>query len=90
MEVHPQEGPLVRGLLGAPCRAHQGQPQEDLSRSHINLPTLQTLIMEIEAVLNERPLTYTPSDISDAEPLTPAHLSVIWQKDYPFAARELC
>ena len=35
---------------------------------------LQTLIVEIEAVLNERPLTYTPSDINDAQPFTPAHL----------------
>ena len=35
---------------------------------------LQTLIVEIEAVLNDRPLTYVPSEISDPEPLTPSHL----------------
>ena len=45
-----------------------------LGRSHINLPTLLTLIVEIEAVLNDRLFTYTPTDIDDAQPLTPADL----------------
>ena len=45
-----------------------------LGRSHIRLPALQTMITEIEAVLNDRPLTYTSSDIADPQPLTPAHL----------------
>ena len=30
--------------------------------------------MEVEATLNDRPLTYVSSDVADAEPLTPAHL----------------
>jgi len=41
-----------------------------LGRSHISLPTLQTLIVEMEAVLNDWSLNYTPSDIGDAQPLT--------------------
>jgi len=45
-----------------------------LGRSHVSLPVLQTIIVEIEAVLNNRPLTYTSSDLSDPVPLTPAHL----------------
>ena len=45
-----------------------------LGRSHISLPVLQTMITEIEAVLNDRPLTYTSSDITDPQPLTPVHL----------------
>jgi len=32
------------------------------------------LIVEIEAVLNDRPLTYQLADITDPEPLTPSHL----------------
>ena len=36
--------------------------------------TLQTLIVETEAILNDRPLTYVSSDVTDPEPLTPSHL----------------
>ena len=45
-----------------------------LGNAFVSLPVLQTLIIEIEAVLNDRPLTYVSSDPSDPEPLTPSHL----------------
>ena len=45
-----------------------------LGRAHISLPMLQTLIVEIEATLNDRPLTHVSCDITDTEPITPAHL----------------
>ena len=45
-----------------------------LGRARISLTTLQTLVAEVEAVLNDRPLTYVSSDITDLEPLTPSHL----------------
>jgi len=45
-----------------------------LGESFITLETLQTLTVEIEAVLNDRPLTYQLSDIVDPEPLTLSHL----------------
>ena len=45
-----------------------------LGRTFISLTGLQTMTTEIEAVLNDRPITYISSDISDPEPLTPAHL----------------
>ena len=45
-----------------------------LNRAHINLLTLQTLVVEIEAILNDRPLTYVSSDVRDPDPLTPADL----------------
>ena len=35
---------------------------------------LQTLVVEVEAILNDRPLTHVSLDLEDAEPLTPAHL----------------
>ena len=45
-----------------------------LGKSFITLEALQTLTVEIEAVLNDRPLTYQLSDIVDPEPLTLSHL----------------
>lgn len=45
-----------------------------LGHAQITMETLQTLITEIECVLNDRPLTYPSSDIKDSEVLTPAHL----------------
>ena len=34
---------------------------------------LNTILIEVEAVLNSRPLTYPYVDINDASPLTPSH-----------------
>ena len=45
-----------------------------LGRRHISLSTLETIIVEIEAVLNDRLLTFVSSEAGDPEPLTPAHL----------------
>ena len=45
-----------------------------LGRAHINLITLQILVVEIENILNNRPLTYVSDDPNDMEPLTPSHL----------------
>ena len=35
---------------------------------------IETLVTEIEAMLNDQSLTYVSTDVQDAEPLTPAHL----------------
>jgi hypothetical protein len=40
----------------------------------LNLDDLKTLIVEIEARVNNRPLTYASDDIRDQEPITPSHL----------------
>ena len=45
-----------------------------LGRAHVSLVTLQTLVTEVEAVLNDCPLIYITPDIEDADPLTPSHL----------------
>ncbi|XP_065886661.1 uncharacterized protein [Dysidea avara] len=48
--------------------------KKTLGRAHINLVTLLTVVSEVEAMLNDRPLTHISDDITDLEPLTPAHL----------------
>ncbi|XP_053391449.1 uncharacterized protein LOC128554225 [Mercenaria mercenaria] len=45
-----------------------------LGRAFVTMETLRTIVTEIEAILNDRPITYTSSNIEDMEPLTPAHL----------------
>ena len=45
-----------------------------LGRSHVSYKELQTVITQTQATLNDRPLTYTPTNPTDPEPLTPAHL----------------
>jgi len=45
-----------------------------LGRTHISLQVLQTIVVEVEALLNDRPLTYVSDDPKDPELLTPSHL----------------
>ena len=45
--------------------------KKTLGRTHA---TLQTVIVEIEALLNNRPITHVSPDLRDPEPITPAHL----------------
>ena len=40
----------------------------------VTLTVLQTLVVQVEAILNDRPLTYVPSELDDLQPLTPSHL----------------
>lgn len=48
--------------------------KKTLIRAYVSLETLQTIVKEIEDIINDRPLTYVSSDIKDAEPLTSSHL----------------
>lgn len=48
--------------------------KKTLGRAFITLTALQTIIVEVEATLNDRPLTYLSSTTEDPEPLTPSHL----------------
>ena len=48
--------------------------KKTLGRTFITLKQLETVVTEIEAMLNDRPLTYVSSDMIDPEPLTPSHL----------------
>ena len=44
----------------------------DFGKDLLDLPKL--IVVEIEAILNDRPLTYTSTDLNDPEPLCPSHL----------------
>ena len=48
--------------------------KKSLGRAFVTVEQLETIIVEIEAMLNDRPLTYVSSDFANPEPLTPSHL----------------
>jgi len=48
--------------------------KKTLGWAFVSREQLETIIVEVEAMLNDRPLTYVSSDLSDAEPLTPSYL----------------
>ena len=74
MAVHPQKNPWYGGSWERLIGMRKSTIKKMLGRSFITLCTLQTLIVEIEAILNDRPLTYVSSDVTNPEPLTPSHL----------------
>ena len=65
-----KKGSMVWRVLGALDGPHKSCNQE----AHISLQMLQTIIVEVEALLNDRPLTYISLDPKDPEPLMPSHL----------------
>lgn len=70
----PKQAPWYGGFWERLIGLTKMSIKKVLGRAHISLLMLQTIIVEIEALLNDRPITYASSDIQDAEPLTPAHL----------------
>jgi hypothetical protein len=47
--------------------------KKTLGHALLTLDELTTLLVEVEAVVNDRPITYLTSDENDPEPLTPSH-----------------
>ena len=47
--------------------------KKTLGKASLNYIELNTILTEVEAVLNSRPFTYTYADIEDGSPLTPSH-----------------
>ena len=48
--------------------------KKTLGCTFVTLSSLQTLIVEMEAHLNNQSLTYVSSDLNEPKPLTPSHL----------------
>lgn len=73
--IHPETCPMVWWVVGASDWFNKKSTlKKVLGKARILLTTLQTLVVEVEAMLNDRPFTYVSSDIAGSEPLTPSHL----------------
>ncbi|XP_069195602.1 uncharacterized protein [Procambarus clarkii] len=66
----PWHGGFYERMVGTVKRSLR----KTLHRQKIDLQELQTVIIEIEARVNNRPLTYLSDDALQREPLSPAHL----------------
>lgn len=72
----PWQGGFYERLVGMVKRSLR----KAVGRKHFTLEQLVTLLVEIEAVLNSRPLTYVYEDFESGFILTPAHFLVINRK----------
>ena len=66
----PWYGGFWEGLIGLT----KTTLKKVLERTFISLINLQIIVVEIEAIFNDHPLTYTSTDLNDPEPLCPLHL----------------
>ena len=75
MAVQPGKGAMVGWIFWALSEASEILSEENTWRSKLSFDELTTILVEVEAVLNSRPLTYLYSDDVE-EPLTPSHLVI--------------
>jgi len=65
---------MVWGLLEEDDRAIKQVIKKKLGLAFISRERLETIVVEVKAMLNDRPLTYVSSDLSNPEPLAPSSL----------------
>jgi hypothetical protein len=70
----PQRAPWYGGWWERLIGITKTTLKKILGKASVDLQTLQTVVTEVEAIINDRPLTYVSSSREDPEPLTPAHL----------------
>nr|XP_021329205.1 uncharacterized protein LOC110439111 [Danio rerio] len=86
----------IKWIFNSPAASHQGGIWERqirtarrilnslLKEQTVNDDCLQTIMCEVESIINGRPLTSVSDDANDVEPLTPNHLLLL--KSQPIMA----
>ncbi|KAL0871500.1 hypothetical protein ABMA27_005218 [Loxostege sticticalis] len=72
----PPSAPSMGGAWERLVRSVKSALKVTLQERAPKEPVLTTLLMEAEAVVNSRPLTYVPTDSNDEEALTPFHFLI--------------
>lgn len=70
----PKRAPWFGGFWERLIGLTKSTLRKTLGRTHATMESLQTIIVEVEALLNDCPLTHSSPDISNPEPITPSHL----------------
>ena len=68
-----EKAPWWGGVFECLVRSTKRCLKKMVGRSRLSLDELNTVLAEVEAIINSRPLSYISSDDLE-EPLTPSHL----------------
>ena len=69
-----KRAPWFGGFYERPIEINKNTLKKVSGRALVTLDELHTLAVQVEAVVNERPLTYVSSQTGEPQPLTPSML----------------
>ncbi|XP_065081812.1 uncharacterized protein LOC135704276 [Ochlerotatus camptorhynchus] len=72
----PPRSPSFGGIWEACVKSVKTLLRKILGNAHLTEPELQTALVQVEAMLNSRPITPLPDDPSDEFALTPGHFLI--------------
>ncbi|XP_075154313.1 uncharacterized protein LOC142227952 [Haematobia irritans] len=72
----PPRSPHFGGLWEAAVKSTKILLVKNISQAHLTLEELQTVLVEVESILNSRPIAAKSDDPNDGEALTPAHMII--------------
>lgn len=74
---NPPTGSHFGGVWERQIRSVRKLLKSILKEQNVDDESLQTLMCEIEAIINDRPITTSSDDLNDLEALTPNHLLLL-------------